>query len=306
MRRLRVRLSCSVLSLLTALAIAAAPPPARAIAFLQGVTQSCFTSADCETAPPVFGAGSLAQISRSYGTGAGFSYMTSASMTVDYVGFAGFARASGFENPNPPPEPPIFISSQSYSGRSFGNILDTVTAGAGGGPGFLRVPLHIVGSSSISWQNGFGNTQLGISCTSNEPGSFVPLGPCTGAGFTFTGNEALDTIVNVDVPILLGVPVELRISATVFATTGHAFGSSVPFTGAAEASFATLPFAGATVLDAGGDPIPGATVSTSESGFSYAPEPSAGAEALAAFAALAFRRTRPSRSRRRSVMLAAG
>jgi hypothetical protein len=264
----------------------AAPSAVHAVAFLQGATQSCFTSVDCETAPPVFGAGNLAQISRSYGAGAGFSYMTSASMTLDYVGFAGFARASGFENPNPPPEPPIFTSSQSYSGRSFGNIFDTVTAGAGGGPGFLRVPLHIVGSSSISWQNGLGITQLGISCTSNEPGSFVPLGPCTGAAFTFTGNEALDTIVNVDVPILLGTPVELRVSATVFATTGHEFGSSVPFTGAAEASFSTLAFAGATVLDAGHAPIPGASI-VSESGFSYAPEPSASAAAVAALATLA-------------------
>jgi hypothetical protein len=291
--------------LLPLLSSIAAPSPAGALALLQGVTQSCFTSMDCETAPPVFGAGTLAQISRAYGTGAGFSYMTSASMAVDYVGFAGFARASGFENPDPPPEPPIFTSFQSYSGRSFGNLFDTVTAGAGGGPGFLRVPLHVVGSSAISWQNGFGVVQLGISCTSNEPGSFVPLGPCTGAGFDFTGNEALDTIVNVDVPILLGLPVELRISAQVAAYTGHAYGSAVPFLGAAEGSFATLPFTGATVLDAGRNPIPGATVS-SESGFSYAPEPSAGAEALAAFAALAFRRTRPSRSRRRSVMLAAG
>jgi hypothetical protein len=39
----------------------AAPPVARAVAFLQGVSQSCFTSFDCETATPVFGAGNPAQ-----------------------------------------------------------------------------------------------------------------------------------------------------------------------------------------------------------------------------------------------------
>jgi hypothetical protein len=277
-------------------ALLAAPPAARAVAFLQGVTQSCFTSADCETAPAVFGAGNPAQLSRSYGTSEGFSYATSATVTLEYVGFAAFARASGFESPNPPPIPPILTGNQNYSGRSFGNLFDTVTAGAGGGPGFLRLPLHVVGTSSISWQNGFGNVQLGISCTSNEVGSFVPLGPCTGAGFTFTGNEALDTIVDVDVPILLGVPVELRVSAVLTAATGHPLGSAIPFAGASEASFATLPFTGATVLDASRDPIPGASVSA-ESGFSYVPEPGAAAAELAALAALAFR-TRSSRPRR--------
>lgn len=268
----------------------AAPPAARAVALLQSVCQSCFTAADCETAPPVYGAGNPAQLSRAYATGAGFSYMTSATMTVDYVGFAAFARASGFENPNPPPEPPVLAGDQNYSGRSYGNLWDTVTAGAGGGPGFLRLPLHVVGSSAVSWQNGFGHVQLGISCTSNEPGAIVELGPCSGFARTFTANEDLDTVVNVDVPILLGMPVAFRLSATLLATTGHPLGSSISFTGATEASFSTLPFAGATVLDAERAPIPGAVVSASESGFSYAPEPSASAEALAALAALALRR----------------
>jgi hypothetical protein len=151
----------------------------------------------------------------------------------------------------------------------------------------------------VSWQNGFGNGQLTAGCQSNEPGVPLVLGNCPALQLVFTEDESIDTVVELDVPILLGSPVEFRVTVTVSAATGHGIGPA-PFQGASEASFATGPFRGAIVLDAAKTPIPGATV-TSESGFQYAPEPGAGGAGLAALLALAGvasarRRATPDRS----------
>lgn len=173
-----------------------------------------------------------------------------------HAAFAAFARASGYDIPVSGSE---FLYSLTRIARSFATFSGTVTAGAGGGAGYLRLPLDVTGQVLVSWQNGAGSAQLGAGCQSNEPGAPLVLGNCPALQLLFTENEAIDTVVEFDVPILLGSPIEFRVNVTVSAQTGHGFGPA-PFTGASEASFATGPFRGAVVLDAAKNPIPGAAM----------------------------------------------
>lgn len=289
---LRRRTILAWLALLCATALFAAP--ARA-AFVASTCQICQEGNNCETGATVTTPGQLANLSRAWNyTSDGFAFAAAASVATDYVGFSVFARGSGFHNPA---NQSSFINLVSRGGNAFGNLNDTITAGSGGGTGFLRLPLHLAGSTSISWQNGFGGTSLGISCQSYEPGAFVTLGPCTGAALSFTNDAVIDQAVNVDIPILLGSPVTFTVTVVAGAASGYAYGDLVPFTGQAEISVATLPFEGAIVLDASRQPIPGATVSAAESGFDYmaAPEASAPFGTLAAFAALMALRSRRAR-----------
>lgn len=268
--------------------------PARA-AFISSTCQICQEGNNCETGSTVTTPGQLADMSRSWtGTLDGFSFAAAAAVATDFVGFSVFARGSGFHNP---PNQSSFINLVSRGGNAYGNFNDTITAGSGGGTGFLRLPLHLVGTASISWQNGFGSAGLGISCQSYEPGAIVTLGPCTGASLAFTNDAVIDQVVNVDIPILLGSPVTYTVTVVAGAASGYAYGDLVPFAGQAEISVGTLPFEGAIVLDASRQPIPGATVSVAESGFDYqaAPEASSWFGTLAAFAALAALRNRRAR-----------
>jgi len=282
MTRTRSRL----LALLIALA-ACAPifsATARA-AFVVSTCQAC-TSSDCETAPSVYGAGVTANMSRLWDFPA-YHYATNTFMTLDYVSLSAFARASGDEAPENGAQ--VFGNLTKSVARSTGDIDDVLTAGEGGAPGFFRIPLHVTGGSAISWQNGFGVAVLAFQCVSSVPGSPYAIGHCPLTQFNFTGNESFDTVVDLDVPILLGQQFEYRVTVSLEAQSGHNSGDLIPFLGAAQASFASSPFAGASVLDANHVVIADAPISASESGFVYAPEPSSatgGAAVLAAMGAL--------------------
>lgn len=283
MHDLRRRATQSLIGLLCGAAFFAAP--ARA-AFISSTCQICQEGNNCETGATVTTPGQLADMSRFWTyTSDGFAFAAAASVATEYAGFSAFARGSGSHNP---PGQSSFINLVSRGGSAYGNFNDTITAGSGGGTGFLRLPLHLVGTTSVSWQNGFGSAGLGISCQSYEPGAIVTLGPCTGASLTFTNDTVIDQIVNIDIPILLGSPVTYTVSVVAGAASGYAYGNAVPFAGQAEITVGTLPFAGAIVLDASRQPIPGATVSIGESGFDYqaAPEASSWLGTLAALSVL--------------------
>ena len=119
---------------------------------------------------------------------------------------------------------------------------------------------------------------------------------------SFSVDEYFDTVVNLDVPIVLGAPFDFQVSAGITATSGHGYDDLIPFEGHAGGNFAArLGLSGASVLDANGTVIPGAAISASESGTVYAPEPSAvasSAAALGVMGALARRARRTSRSDR--------
>lgn len=247
---------------------------------------------DCETAPSVIGPGQTASLSRSWDAPPGFAFLASTSLSIDYVSFTGFARASGYDTPASGTE---FAYAITRIARSLGSFSDVLTAGSGGGSGYFRIPLHLLGSTAISWQNGAGSAELGLSCVSSAPGSPIAIGHCPPVALSFLADETLDTVVALDVPIVLGEPFEYRVSLSLAARTGHGVGDAIPFTGASEASFSTGPFAGATVLDADKQPIPAAPISASASGFVYAPEPAPGAGGAAALLVLAAR----ARQRRR-------
>ena len=274
-----------------AIALAACAPifaaPARA-AYVIATCQACTGSGagDCETAPSVLGAGMTANMSRFWDS-PGFQYATDTNMTLDYVSLSAFARASGFENPEDGAL--VFGNSVSRTARTIGHIDDVLTAGEGWATGFFRIPLHVTGATAISWLNGGGNASLAFECVSSVPGSPYAIGHCPLQQFNFTGDESFDTVVDLDVPIVLGQEFEYRITVTIEARTGHGYGDLIPFQGAAEASFGSEPFAGASVLDANHVVIPGAPISASESGLVYAPEPSSavsGALALAVMLSL--------------------
>ncbi len=282
MIRTRSRLTVFALSLAAGAALASTP--ARA-AYVVATCQACTGSGagECETAPSVLGAGETASMSRLWDFPA-FHYATDTNMTLDYVSLSAFARASGTENPED--GGPSFINVVTRTARTIGNIDDVLTAGEGGTPGFFRIPVHVTGSTAISWQNGGGSASLGFQCVSNVPGSPYAIGHCPPQQFNFTGDESFDTVVDLDVPIVLGQEFEYRITVAIEATTGHGYGDLIPFQGAAEASFGSEPFAGASVLDVNHAVIPDAPISASESGFVYAPEPSAAASGALALAAM--------------------
>ena len=279
-------------ALVIALAACASTISAQArAAYVVSTCQACTGSAagDCETAPSVNGAGMTANMSRVWDS-PGFHYATDTNMTLDYVSLSAFARASGFESPEGGAE--VFGNLVSRTARSIGNIDDVLTAGEGGASGFFRIPIHVTGGTAISWQNGGGNAVLLLECVSSVPGSAYAIGHCPLQQFNFTGDESFDTVIDLDVPIVLGQEFEYRITVTVQATSGHGYGDSIPFQGAAQASFGSEPFAGASVLDGNKTVIPGAPISASESGFSYAPEAPAAASAAVAIAAVVALRRR--------------
>jgi len=268
-----------------AVCTSAGAPAAYGYAIVQSTCQACTGSGagECETAPTVVGAGETANMSRFWDS-PGFAYATDTNMTLDYVSLSAYARASGFENPE---SGTTFLGSVTRIARSIGGIGDVLTAGEGGAPGFFRIPLHVTGSTAISWQNGGGSASLAFQCASSEPGSPFAIGQCPIAQFNFTGDEVFDQDVVLDVPIVLGQPFQYQITISLQTQTGHGYGDLIPFTGAAQASFASQPFAGASVLDTNHVVIPGAPISASESGFSYAaPEPSSAASAALAIATL--------------------
>lgn len=277
------RRAAVVLSIL--LSAAAPPRPARAVAFVQSIVQICQEGNFCETGTPVTLPGQPANMSRVWITDSGFSYAASAGISTSYVAWSAFARGSGLENPEG--SGTTFINQISRSGRAYGHVHDTITAGTGGGSGFLRLPLHLLGHTSVSWQNGFGSTSFGVICSSSVPGTVTVIGSCDPVQASFTNDADIDQEANLDIPILLGSPVYFIASFGAAAETGHAFGDPIPFTGQTEITIATLPFAGAIVLDASRQPIPGATVTSAESGFDYnAPEAPPASAALAALATL--------------------
>lgn len=262
-----------MLAFLVCCALAASP--VRAAPLVVSTCQICTSNAgDCETAPSVYGAGALASMSRAWTPGNGFDYAASTSMSTDYGSFGAFARASGSETPEPGAGT-TFLNTVTRIARSFGNFDDVLTAGTGGGPGFLRIPMHIVGSVAISWQNGFGYASVDLSCSSSAPGSPYAIGQCAPVSRTFSVDGSIDEIVDLDIPIVLGSPFEYLATVVVSAGTGHLYGAFVPFTGQAQIDVATLDFAGATVLDAGKQPIPDAPISLGESGFDYQSAPEA-------------------------------
>lgn len=281
------------LALVFALVCAPVAAGAARAAYVVSVCESCTGTAagSCETAPPVYGAGETASMSRAWDFPA-YHYATSTNFTFDYVAFSAFARASGLENPENGAS--VFGNIVTRIARSTGSLDDVLTAGEGGAPGFLRIPLHVTGATSIQWQNGDGYASLVLECVSSAPGSAYAIGHCPLRQFVFRGDESFDSIVDLDVPIVLGEPFEYRITATLEAMTGHGFGAAIPFTGASEASFGTAPFAGASVLDANRIEIAGAPISASESGFVYAPDASSAASG--AFALVAIRALRRRRS----------
>ena len=143
-----------------------------------------------------------------------------------------------------------------------------------------RLPAHSDarrGSVAVSWQNGFGAVSMGFSCASSEPGSPFAIGHCPPVSFPFYAGTTIDEVVDLDIPIVLGLPFEYSVNVFVDATTGHTYGDLIPFTGQSEIHVATLPFAGAVVLDASRQPIPGAPISLGESGFDYRSVPDASA-----------------------------
>jgi hypothetical protein len=274
----RSRLPALLIALVCAQIFAA---PARS-AFVVSTCEACTSSVgDCEVAPSVYGAGETANMARAW-TSPGFQYATNTSMTLDYVSFAAFARASGYENPENGAV--VFGNAVTRIARSTGHIDDVLTAGEGGAAGFFRIPLHVTGGVAVTLQNGAGNATLLLECVSNEPGSPYAIGHCPLTQYDFFGDQSFDTVIDFDIPIVLGQPFEYRITATLQARTGHGYGDLIPFQGATEASFGSEPFAGAAVLDANHTLIPGAPISASESGFLYAPEPPSAASTALAFA----------------------
>lgn len=277
---------CALLIALSLVSIGMGASRARADTYVVATSLVCTGNAagDCEWGPSV-GRGELSSLSRTWGNSeeGGSYFLASSEMVLDYAAFSTSATASGYDIPT---SGTTFLYSVLRSGRSSGEFSDVLTAGTGGAPGYFRIPLHVTGSAAISWLNGAGSATLALGCNSNAPGSPTYIGVCPTTQLNFFEDDAIDTVLNLDVPIVLGSPFQYRVSVYVAASTGHAYGDAIPFEGSSQASFQTGPFQGASVLDAAKQEIPGAPISASESGFSYVPEPGAAALAEAACAGL--------------------
>ncbi len=287
----RRRLPSVLIAFAVCAPVLAAPAEAQ---YVTATCQACTSSNDCESAPPVNVPNVTASLTRLWDSD-GFHYSTNTNMTLDYVSFAIFARASGTETPE---DGDPFTNFVARLARSIGQIDDVLTAGEGGAPGFFRIPLHLTGGVAIEWQNGSGSAALSLQCVSSTAGSGLAIGMCPFTLFEFSASEAVDTVVNLDVPIILGQPFEYRITVAAQAVTGHAYGALAPFLGVTEATFGSGAFAGASVLDSNHVVIPGAPISASASGFQYVPEPSSAIGGVSALIALhALRQASRRRSR---------
>jgi hypothetical protein len=297
LRRSRARWLLVVL-----LALPMAPPSAaRAAPFVSALGVVCTGTGvgECQNGTPV-GAGQVALLSREWvDDDHGFHFIASGQMILDYCAFSSTVSASGYDAPS---SGDIFLNRVTRIGRAIGNFQDGLTAGTGGAPGWFRIPLHVTGGVTVSFQNGSGSAMLLFQCRSTTPDGLTTIGQCDPIQLDFFANEDVDTVVNLDVPIVLGEPFEYRVTVSVSAITGHAEGDPTPFEGLTQATFGTEPFTGALVLDAAKNPIPDAPISASASGFVYAPEPRGDAPALAALLALAAAGAR--RWRRRAGSLA--
>jgi hypothetical protein len=268
----------------TAGAIAAAgallsTTPASATVQVSASAGYCDWIHNCEGAPQVFGRDATSQYSKSHHIGS--EWLTDASLTVDFDGFSGYARASGQGQIEG-------LGTLGYTARSGGSVFDVLTVGSGGGAGTLRLTWHLLGSADVD----DGDASFGILCGANPPAL-----PCDTPLVLATADQLYDQPLVADLAITFGTPTQISLfpaaSAQVAITST---GGTTPFSLSAGGTW-SAELVSVQVLDALGQPQAGVPIA-SESGFDWAavPEPEAGAGALAAALALAgvrARRRRP-------------
>ena len=232
------------------------------------------------------------QISRSYSAAA--SGIASAQSIMGSGGF--YLRAHGSEEG-------VDNNQLGTAGNAGGSFTDSLIVTGSSGSGTLVLPLHVTGSSTVS----FGLTSL----LAPQAGGYFKL-TCDSVAFTafscadetlpFDASQPFDATLTAMVPFTFGD--EVAFVRAVDAAAGFVTPYDVDHPAGPSGGLAEAVFGGtwekATVLDAGGHEV-AATIS-SASGFDYlnpAPEPAAfgeGAAALGALLALGSSRARRTRS----------
>lgn len=253
--------------------------PVRGEVLISASAGYCDVFSHCEGAPQVFGRDATAQYSRSHHIGS--EWLTDASITVDFDGFSGYARASGQGQIEG-------LGNLGYTARSGGSVFDVLTIGAGGGAGFLRLTWRLLATADVD----DGNASFGVLCSANPPAL-----PCATAVVLATADQVYDQPLSVDLPIVLGTPTQISLLPAGSAAIGiTSTGGTVPFSLSAGITW-IAPLVSVEVLDALEQPMAGVPIA-SESGFDWAAVPEPGAIAGAAAAALTLAALARSRRRR--------
>ena len=282
-------------------ALLGAASASHATTFIISQSASC-PSGSCEFVPDVTGPGAATSILRTYEdppqNPGSLLMQNQAAMTV--VGYGGFsASVSTTEALQDYPVGTQGTVGPNLSALAKATIWDVVTVSGSSGPGTLRMMWHLTGGVDVGWSLSAGapvedidhaQVNLNFGCFAQQVGTTIP-DSCPDPVLTWNAPAAVDQIVNIDMPIVFGAPVQfiLTISLQSAAGTGYYTAS----TGLISLSAHALGGFGSTgtlvdteVLDSFGQPVSGSTIQ-SESGFQYdigAPEP--GGALLAAVGSL--------------------
>ena len=119
---------------------------------------------------------------------------------------------------------------------------------------------------------------MSFGCFAQVVGTTIP-DSCPDPSLTWTTPEAVDQILDIDMPIVFDSPVQYQLTISLQSSTGTGYYNAstglISFSGHAVGSFgSTGTLVGTEILDSNGQPVSGSTIQ-SESGFQYdvAPEP---------------------------------
>jgi hypothetical protein len=270
--------------------------------FKSSTSQVCTTIEGCVSDSEFDSTGGTAFSSRSEGAQApeiGFNYVVSATATHADGLFDFALSVAGATD--------IFeFGSYSGSADSAAARGDCLTFGGHSGAGVARLPIRVVGGTSIEWTIGGsyvpppsfepGFVRFRILCGVLEQGG--AFGNCTDFDVEWTGDGAIDTTVDIEFGFSFGTPIGISLDARLDSRLGYLANGTGP--GVLQ-GLTSVDLGGTlqplVVTDTTGAPLANVTL-TSDSGFDYltAPEPGAAATAAGLLASLALRRRlKPSR-----------
>ena len=273
--------------LLLLVALLCAAPASHATTKLWSLSLSC-ASGSCEYTDTVSGPGASTSIVRTFEdppqNPGSLLLQNQAAMTV--VGYGGFAASvSSTEDLNDYPVGTQGTVGPNISADARATIGDVVTVSGSSGPGTLRMSWHLTGGVDVGWSitgpvDPIDHAQIRLSfgCFAQVVGTTLPDN-CPDLQLTWTSPEAVDQVLNIDMPIVFGSPVQYQLDINLQSSTGTGYYTAstglISFSGHAVGNFgSTGTLVAVEVLDSIGQPVSGSTIQ-SESGFQYdvAPEP---------------------------------
>lgn len=277
-------------ALLAAVLAAAGARAQTCSPYVRSWSQVCGGGLCVEGSIPLFGHPAVTSRSAGFFVPDGYNLGATAAMAIDNGGFDARAYGGGYTE--------ITLTSNGLGGKTSGIISDCGTVSGGSGSGYVHLPIHVTGSTSMGWtivgtyQVTAGNEPAGSSfdllCGVAPLGSSTSI-PCDASHFAWLVGESIDEELELVFAFTFGQPFSFLIQPALNAGIGYAANGGEGLL----QGFAQLSLVGSlgpvSFTDLSGTPLPGASM-TSASGYDYGnpvPEPAAAACAASALGALA-------------------